>query len=233
MAILLGPDAHLLEFPSLLLPTPGPGQPLLGPGSVLTINVSRDFAAERRNDDAFTHVQKDILSTFTAAPTPPRLRCRNITQTNVVLEWDTLNTGSADVLALEMFKNGQRVGRVEGQKWKTGGLSVDTDYNFHLVLYTTAGTLESDKCRVRTHTMDNLTGLCVALGPMDDATCSQLRACAREIGAKEGSGIDVTHFVCSSPYRGSAVDADYQDAVKANLPIVSPAWLSTVAAERK
>jgi hypothetical protein len=233
MAILLGPNAHLLEFPSLLLPTPAPGQPLLGPGSILTISVARDFHAEQRNQDIFSALQRDILGSFSHAPSAPRLRCRNITQTNVVLEWEPLQPGSTDVLALDIFKNGQRIGRVKGQDWKTGGLSVDTEYDFHLELKTTAGTLKSNICRVRTHTMDNLTGLCVRLGPMDEATRKQLKSCIREIGAKEGTGIDVTHFVCNSPYRDSQVDVNYQDAVRANLPIVGPGWLSAVAGERK
>ena len=233
MAILLGPNAHLLEFPSLLLPTPAPGQPLLGPGSILTISVARDFDAESRNNDTFAKLQQDILHSFSSPPSAPKLRCRNITQTNVVLEWDAPATGSADLISLEMYKNNQRLGRVRDNEWKTGGLGVDTEYNFHLELKTTAGTYKSNTCRIRTHTMDNLTGLRIQLGPMEHATRSQLQSCIREIGAQEATGIDVTHFVCNSPYRDQLVDADYQAAVRANLPIVAPGWLSAVAGERK
>lgn len=235
MAILLGPNAHLLEFPSLLLPTPGPGQPPLGPGSILTITVSRDLAAEREIQHGFANLQQSILDSFTTPPKAPRLRMRNVTQTNCVLEWDALDLGSADLCSLEMYKNGQRVGRVKGREWKTGGLSVGEEYTFHLVLQTTAGTHTSNMCRFRTHTMDNLTGVRISFGPIEPPNLlGQLRSCIDEIGAKETLvGIETTHFVCTSPFSSDVVARDYAEAVRMNLPIVGPGWLLAVAGERK
>ena len=75
MAILLGPNGHLLEFPSLLLPTSSPGGPPLGPGSILTITVSRDVAAETAQQEAFKELQEDIMGSFgTDAPEAPVLK---------------------------------------------------------------------------------------------------------------------------------------------------------------
>jgi len=141
MAILLGPNAHLLEFPSLLLPSTSSGAPPLGPGSILTITVARDVDAEMAAHDKFSSLQSSILDTFTTPPVAPVLSARSITQTSVVLDWDKIDVGSADFRALEMYKNGQRWGRVGGEwgkkekhEWKTGGLQVGEEYTFHLVL---------------------------------------------------------------------------------------------------
>lgn len=141
MAILLGPSSHLLEFPSLLLPT-SPHHPPLGPGSILTITVSRDLAAEERNAKAFSDLQEEILRQFSVSPKPPVLRVKNTTQTGVVLEWDDLQCGSGTKRGVEMWKNGTRWGRVgdkktgkgEVREWKTGGLQSGEEYKFQLVL---------------------------------------------------------------------------------------------------
>jgi hypothetical protein len=75
MAILLGPNAHLLEFPSLLLPASPPGGPPLGPGSILTITVSRDVAAEAAQQQSFRQLQSNIMDSFgSAAPEAPILK---------------------------------------------------------------------------------------------------------------------------------------------------------------
>jgi hypothetical protein len=75
MAILLGPNAHLLEFPSLLLPKSPPGGPPLGPGSILTITVSRDVAAEAAQQASFRDLQSNIMESFgNAAPQAPVLK---------------------------------------------------------------------------------------------------------------------------------------------------------------
>ncbi|WVW86242.1 hypothetical protein I302_108284 [Kwoniella bestiolae CBS 10118] len=252
MAILLGPNAHLLEFPSLLLPTPSPGAPPLGPGSILTITVSRDVSAELAAQQTFHDLQSDILSTFSTPPAPPVLKLRNVTQTSVCVEWEKLNIGSAAWRGLEMYRNGQRWGRVGGdygqgkkekREWKTGGLQSGEEYTFQLVLKTTAGTYPSNLIRVRTHTMDNLTGLLIHFGPIHPPQLlSQLREGLQQIGARESStvALDTTHFVCTTPIvggddsgRGGQIDPEYQEAARMNLPVVGPGWLMAVAAERK
>ncbi|OCF38029.1 hypothetical protein I316_00253 [Kwoniella heveanensis BCC8398] len=252
MAILLGPNAHLLEFPSLLLPTPSPGTPPLGPGSILTITVSRDVAAEQAAQEAFVDLQSSILSTFSTAPKAPVLKLRNVTQTSVCVEWEKIDVGSASWRGLEMYRNGQRWGRVGGEfgqgkrekrEWKTGGLQSGDEYTFQLVLKTTAGTYPSNLIRVKTHTMDNLTGLLPHFGPIEPpALRQQLRECLDRIGARESPtvALDTTHFVCTSPIvggddhgRGGTIDPEYQEAARMNLPIVGPGWLLAVAGDRK
>ncbi|CAD6565502.1 MAG: Chitin synthase, class 5 [Tremellales sp. Tagirdzhanova-0007] len=255
MAILLGPNAHLLEFPSLLLPSPSPGSPPLGPGSILTITVSRDLAAEAVAQNAFSRLQSDILETFgTTAPSPPIMKIRNVTQTSLCVEWEKLELGSAGFRGLEMFKNGQRWGRIGGElvggigrmgkrEWKTGGLQSGEDYTFQLVLKTTAGTFPSNLIRVRTHTMDNLTGLLIYFGPLQPPSLlNQLRTCLSDIDARECPtvALDTTHFVCTTPIvggdesgRAGSIDMAYQQAIRANLPVVGPGWLLAVAGERK
>ncbi|WOO76975.1 Cell fusion protein cfr1 [Vanrija pseudolonga] len=252
MAILLGPNAHLLEFPSLLLPTPSPNDPPLGPGSILTITVSRDLEAESAAQDAFDSLQAMIVESYgTASPAKPVLRIQNVTQTSVALEWDPLVLGSASFRSLEMYRNGQRWGRVgadvgtdhEKHEWKTGGLQSGEEYTFQIVLKTTAGTFTSNLIRVRTHTMDNLTGLYITFGAVQPPSLlSQLRQSLQEIGAREAPTVQLatTHFVCTSPLvggddsgRGGHIDEAYEQAVNANMPVVSPAWLLAVAAERR
>jgi hypothetical protein len=142
-AILLGPNSHLLEFPSLLIPEPSPNEPPLGPGSILTITVTRDLEAERAAQSSFEKLQESILDAFgTKTPTKPELQILNVTQTSVALEWGKLQLGSATFRGLEMYRNGQRWGRVGGEvgtkdektEWKTGGLQSGEEYTFQLIL---------------------------------------------------------------------------------------------------
>ena len=68
MAILLGERAHLIEFPSLLLP---PGATA---GSIVNISVTQNFEAERVRDAAFWKLQDEILDLFGKEhPKPPEL----------------------------------------------------------------------------------------------------------------------------------------------------------------
>lgn len=58
MAILLGERAHLIEFPSLLLP---PGATA---GSIVNISVTQNREAEQTRDTAFWKLQDEILNLF-------------------------------------------------------------------------------------------------------------------------------------------------------------------------
>jgi hypothetical protein len=109
----------------------------------LTITVARDLEAERERSDAFESLQDSILETYgTSAPSKPVLKVANVTQTSVALEWDALELGSSSIRSLEMYRNGQRWGRVGGEhgtkeeknQWKTGGLQSAEEYTFQLVL---------------------------------------------------------------------------------------------------
>lgn len=104
------------------------------------------MAAEALAQNAFSRLQSDILETFgTTAPSPPIMKIRNVTQTSLCVEWEKIELGSAGFRGLEMFKNGQRWGRIGGdlvggmgktdkREWKTGGLQSGEEYTFQLVL---------------------------------------------------------------------------------------------------
>ena len=91
--------------------------------------------------------------------------------------------------------------------------------------------------------LSNLTGLLIHFGPIQPATLlQQLRKCLSDIGARESPtvALDTTHFVCTTPVvggdesgRGGSIDTGYQQAVRANLPVVGPDWLLAVARDRK
>ncbi|TEA20405.1 Cell fusion protein cfr1 [Colletotrichum sidae] len=221
VTVLLTPDKRLIEFPSILLP------PNISSGSIVDIAVSRNLASENKTEQAFRELQDRIYTAFGAsAPTTPVLRCRNATQTSVVLEWDPIELATADLISLSLYRNGQKAGNIprplQMHSTKISGLAVDTDYNFNLVLRTTAGTFSSDKVVVRTHKMTDLSGITITTGIMPAATKEALAAAVDRIGAKivDSVRIDTTHFVTSEG-RGLA----WEKAVETNIPVVRPEWV--------
>ncbi|GAA5850975.1 hypothetical protein JCM8547_009144 [Rhodosporidiobolus lusitaniae] len=231
IAVLISDSVHLIEFPSLLLP------PGVGPGSIVNIACSRNVAAEKQHARDFWDLQQAIFDEFGAEePSPPKLRVRNTTQTSVTLEWDKLDLASASLISLSMYRNGQRLTTIpnplSNTSTKLSGLQLDTDYSFHLVLKTTAGTFSSPIVKTRTHTIDNTTGISVCFGLVQpDELLEEAQKAVREMGAKasETLQIDTTHFVATSsasrsnPQGGPGVE--YQKAVQLSIPVVSPEWL--------
>ena len=72
MKILLGERAHLIEFPSILLP---PGATT---GSIVTIAVHQNRAEEKRRDAEFWQLQDDILKEYgVKSPKAPELKVRS------------------------------------------------------------------------------------------------------------------------------------------------------------
>jgi hypothetical protein len=66
--ILLGERAHLIEFPSLLLP---PGATT---GSIVNISVTQNVAEEHKRDLEFWELQSNILEEFgERMPTAPQI----------------------------------------------------------------------------------------------------------------------------------------------------------------
>ncbi|PHH65713.1 hypothetical protein CDD82_1639 [Ophiocordyceps australis] len=146
VAILLTPDKRLIEFPSLLLP------PNISTGSIVDITVSQNTAKESSSERQFGELQEHIFKSFGASePQTPVLRCRNATQTSVVLEWDAIDLATADLISLSLYRNGQKAGNIPRplhmHSTKISGLAVDTEYNFYLVLRTSAGIRVSDKVK--------------------------------------------------------------------------------------
>ncbi|KAH3910272.1 hypothetical protein HBH56_149500 [Parastagonospora nodorum] len=221
VAVLLTEDKRLIEFPSILLP------PDISSGSIVDINVGRNYEAEADAAKAFHELQSEIFRTFgQRTPTAPNLRCRNATQTSVVLEWDPIDVATAELRSLTLYRNGSKAGTIpkpgEVHSTKLSGLAVDSEYTFHLVLKTSAGTFSSEKLNVQTHKMTDLSGITITPGHMPAALRESLQRSVERIGAKiaDNVRIDTTHFVCTEG-RGPA----WEKAVENNIPVVVPDWV--------
>lgn len=105
---------------------------------------------------------------------------------------------------------------------KISGLAVDTEYTFHLVLRTSAGTFSSEKVVVKTHKMTDLSGITVTPGILPASLRDSLVKAVERIGAKMADSvrIDTTHFVTTEG-RGIA----WEKAVEMNIPVVRPEWV--------
>ncbi|KAI0138010.1 hypothetical protein F4776DRAFT_71089 [Hypoxylon sp. NC0597] len=221
VTVLLTPDKRLIEFPSILLP------PNIASGSIVDITVSRNHDAEAKAEAKFAALQDQIFASFGASqPSTPVLRCRNATQTSVVLEWDPIELATADLISLSLYRNGQKAGNIprplQMHSTKISGLAVDTEYSFHLVLRTTAGTYASKQVVVRTHKMTDLSGITITTGILPQQTREELAKAVERIGAKivDGVRIDTTHFVTTE---GRGVP--WEKAVEMNIPVVRPEWV--------
>lgn len=210
-----------IEFPSILLP------PSISSGSIVDITVSRNLKSEAASQKAFSSLQSSILDTFgVSSPSPPVLRCRNATQTSIVLEWDPIDLATAELRSLSLYRNGSKAGAIprpmEITSTKISGLAVDTEYTFYLVLKTSGGTYSSEKLAVRTHKMTDLSGITITPGILPAPLRESLSGAVDRIGAKiaENVRIDTTHFVCIEG-RGR----EWEKAVEMNIPVVRPEWI--------
>ncbi|KAF3019716.1 hypothetical protein G7054_g9929 [Neopestalotiopsis clavispora] len=221
VTVLLTPDKRLIEFPSILLP------PNIASGSIVDITVARNTKSESAAESRFSALQDQIFSAFGASqPSVPVLRCRNATQTSVVLEWDPIELATADLISLSLYRNGQKAGNIPRplhmHSTKISGLAVDTEYSFYLVLRTSAGTYRSEEVVVNTHKMTDLSGITITTGILPGAMKESLNSAVERIGAKivDGVRIDTTHFVTTEG-RGMA----WEKAVEMNIPVVRPEWV--------
>ena len=220
----------------------------MGPGSIVNISCSRNLPAEKASTEQFWQLQQDIFDQFGAAePSPPQLRVKNTTQTSVTLEWDKLQLAQAKLLELAIHRNGLRLTTIPNPlsnlSTKLSGLALDTDYNFHLVLKTTAGTFSSPTVRIRTHTISDTSGVSICFGQVEPSEMLvEAKAAAKLMGAKfyDKIQIDTTHFVATSTSPTSspsaaAVDSgvEYQKALQLSIPVVDPTWLIACAKEKK
>ncbi|KAK5684686.1 hypothetical protein LTR17_027131 [Elasticomyces elasticus] len=212
-------DKCLIELPSILLP------PNIHSGSIVDINVLRNTPAEERADQAFSQLQNTISATFgSTSPSAPVLRCRNATQTSVVLEWDEIQLVTAELRSLSLYRNGAKAGNIPvgKQSTKISGLALDTEYTFHLVSGTSLGQYVSEKLMSKTHKMTDLHGITVTPGVMPGQLKDSLAETVSRIGAKmiECVRIDTTHFVCTEP-RGLG----WEKVIEMNFPVVVPDWV--------
>ncbi|CRG86180.1 Cell fusion protein cfr1 [Talaromyces islandicus] len=227
VAVLLTQDNRLIEFPSVLLPTN------ISSGSIVDIDVSRNHAAESTSIAKFQSLQKRILNTYgLETPSVPVLRLRNATQTSLVLEWDPINLATASLKSLSLYRNGSKAGSIprplEMLSTKISGLAIHTEYTFHLVLRTSAGTYHSEKLTCRTHKMTDLSGITVSPGIMPPPQKEALARAVDRIGGKliDTVRIDTTHFVCTEG-RGPL----WEKAVEMNIPVVRPEWVDACESE--
>ncbi|EKM60050.1 uncharacterized protein PHACADRAFT_170628 [Phanerochaete carnosa HHB-10118-sp] len=222
--ILLGERAHLIEFPSLLLP---PGATT---GSIVNISVLQNHAEEKKREQEFWKLQENILDTYgTKPPEPPKLKLRNVTQTSL--------------RSLDIYRNRQRLAAIPSPltntSTKLSGLQLDSDYSFHLILRTTAGTYSSNPIAIRTHKLEDTSGIRVCFGNVqDNRSLEEAKAALTDLGGKwsDRIQIDTTHFVCTTPAAtpsgaeatGGASNApgiEYQKALQLSIPIVTPHWV--------
>ncbi|TFY81461.1 hypothetical protein EWM64_g2552 [Hericium alpestre] len=246
MAILLGERAHLIEFPSLLLP---PGATT---GSIVNISVTQNVDEERKRDNDFWQLQNDILETYgREAPKAPEVKLRNVTQTSVTLEWPPLELATASLRSLDIYKNGQRLAAIpsplQNTSTKLSGLDINTEYTFRLVLRTSAGVFQSNTLHVRTHTMTDTSGISVCFGNVQDAVLLEnAKLALNEMRAKwsDTIQIDTTHFVCTTPAAtpsgaqatggiSSAPGVEYQRALQLSIPVLQPHWILACHSEKK
>ncbi|KAJ8487763.1 hypothetical protein ONZ45_g14206 [Pleurotus djamor] len=246
MAILLGERAHLIEFPSILLP---PGATT---GSIVNIAVHQNHAEEKRRDQEFWQLQDSILEEFgLESPEPPQLQLRNVTQTSVTLQWPPIVLAKAKLRSLDIYRNEQRLAAIPSPATNTStklsGLELNTDYSFRLVLRTTAGTYSSNVLRVRTHTMTDTSGIRVCFGNVQDPVLLEnAKLALKEMGAdwSDKIQIDTTHFLCTTPAatpsgaqaagnQTNAPGVEYQRALQLSIPVAQPQWILACHAEKK
>ncbi|KAK0207107.1 hypothetical protein DFS33DRAFT_1256744 [Desarmillaria ectypa] len=246
MAILLGERAHLIEFPSVLLP---PGATT---GSIVSIAVHQNHAEEKRREEDFWSLQEDILKEFgVVKPSNPDLQLRHVTQTSVTLEWPSIQLSTAKLRSLDIYRNGERLASIPSPltntSTKLSGLQTDEEYTFQLILRTTAGTFPSNIVRVRTHTMTNTSGISVCFGNVQDSVLLEnTKMALREMKAKwsDKIQIDTTHFICTTPAvtatgaqaTGNAAGApgiEYQRALQLSIPVLYPDWVIACYTEKR
>ncbi|KAI9098086.1 BRCT domain-containing protein [Phlyctochytrium arcticum] len=220
VAILLSPHHHTVEFPAQILPDG------VKTGSILTLTIERNHEEEQKQQEEFLNLQEEIYLTFSQPPEAPVISVKSTTQTSSTIQWAPLALHTADLRSIDVYKNGIKLNLntpKTATTAKLSGLDVNAEYEVWVVARTSAGSLESNRIMVKTHTMDNLTGINVTFGTLDNPDdIDSLLELVTEMGAKHTDDLTVenTHLVCTVP-RGPK----YEKAVEWNIPIVSPEFL--------
>lgn len=197
-------------------------------GSIVNLTIERNKDEERRQREEFLSIQKEIYNTFSKPPQVPKIQVKSITQTSAIIQWTSIDLNSSDLRGIDVYRNGLKLGLNPGfhaTSIKLSGLDVDHEYQVWIVARTSAGSLTSNKLMIRTHAMDNLTGLNPTFGqfnnPMD---IQDLIDILNRLGASftEELTSDNTHFICTIP-KGPK----YERALELNIPIVSPEFLKS------
>ncbi|KAH6568549.1 hypothetical protein BASA50_001182 [Batrachochytrium salamandrivorans] len=228
MAILLSPDHHLIEFPANLLPDG------LTTGSIINITVERNQEEEQRQRDDFTALQDEIFETYSQSPQAPLVEIKSITQTSAIIKWEPLTLHAATFLGLDIYRKGQKLNlsiSASATSAKLSGLDVAQEYEVWVVLRTSAGSFTSNKLHIKTHAMDNLTGLNPSFGTLSkDSDLDALTELLARIGARYTDDLttDNTHLICTVP-KGPK----YERAMELNIPVVTPEFLKACELQKK
>ncbi|KAJ3022590.1 Chitin synthase, class 5 [Thoreauomyces humboldtii] len=228
MAMLLSPQHHLIEFPSQILPDG------VTTGSIINITIERNHEEETRQAEDFLSLQEQIHLSFSQPPVQPEISVKSVTQTSAIVQWDALVLHAADLRGIDVYRNGQKLNvqvAPGASSVKLSGLDVAHEYEVWIDVRTSAGCLHSNRVTVKTHAMDNLTGINVAFGSLANVhDLEPLIELVARIGANytEELTTDNTHLVCNVP-KGPK----YEKAVEWNIPVVSPDFLKACQTQGK
>ncbi|KAJ3228375.1 succinate-CoA ligase, alpha subunit [Clydaea vesicula] len=223
MAILLSPDHHLIEFPATILPQG------VNTGCIVNLTIERNLDQEQKQSIEFNNLQQEIFNLFSNKPESPIISTKAITQTSVTIQWKPLNLYTSDLYKIELYRNDQKLSttvNLKSNQVKFSGLDINHDYELYIKIKTSAGDLESNKIQVKTHTLDNLTGINVSFGkfnPVEEEAmiekCIQL---IYRIGASFSEDItsDNTHLICSVPE-----GPKFEKALELNIPVCNSNFL--------
>ncbi|AMD22296.1 HGL044Cp [Eremothecium sinecaudum] len=235
VTLLTTPSNHVIEFPTILLPEN------VKAGSIVLLKLTEDFEKEKEERAKFSKIQDEILEKYgSLEPKAPKLNLVNVTQTSCVLEWDQLNVGSSQLSSLILYKQGVRAltipNALHSTSTKVSGLSIDTMYEFQLRMFTTSGLFCSNKLKVHTHKMTDMSGITVCLGPLDSSsgiTQEHIESSMKAIGAKplqKQVSLDTTHFICNIQ---QSDDKELEKAKNSNIPVVRPEWIRACELEKR
>ncbi|KAJ3111762.1 hypothetical protein HDU96_005352, partial [Phlyctochytrium bullatum] len=220
MAILLSPDHHLIEFPATILPDG------VTTGSIINLTIERNLDEERRQREEFGDLQRTIYETFSKTPEAPVLSLRSVTQTSATIQWKPLELHAADLRGIDVYRNNQKLTipiQPTATSAKLSGLEVNHEYEVWIVVRTSAGAFTSNKINLKTHSLDNLTGINVCFGALgNESDADAMIELLGRIGASytEELTTDNTHLICTF-----ARGPKYEKALEWNIPAVSPEFL--------
>lgn len=139
-------------------------------------------------------------------------------------------------MGLSIWRNGVRLTTIpnplHNTSTKLSGLSLSTDYTFHLVLKTTAGTFSSPIVKIKTHSIADTSGVAVCFGLIEpEGLKEEAKEALGKMGGRfaEKIQIDTTHFVATSsasvgnPKGGAGVE--YQKALQLSIVSAFCFWL--------
>ncbi|KAI8896178.1 hypothetical protein BC833DRAFT_114383 [Globomyces pollinis-pini] len=223
LAILLSPDNHVVEFPATILPDK------VHVGSIVNITIERNKEEEQNQIDDFQALQTEIYQTYCQPPQTPVIQVKNITQTSATIKWSNLVLHTASFKGIDVYRNGIKLNNLKlgnlSTQVKLTGLSIQTKYEVYIVLRTSAGSYESNRLQIETHSMENLTGLYPCFGTFsNDSDIDVLIDLVQRIGANYSNDLtnENTHLVCTLP-KGPK----YEKAVELNIPCVTPEFLKS------